>query len=271
MSWTEKAIAQPATGTPPQASPGQSTTPPPTNTPGNAPPANTPSDAPAELTTALSQIDAAANQRNLGQVMHFFSPSFTHSDGLTYQTFQNALKKFWDRYPRLTYQTTLNRWERNGDAIVADTTTTVTGTQQISGRDFTLKATITSRQQFVGGKIVRQDILTEQNQLTTGENPPQVEVSLPGQVPIARSFNFDAIVQEPLRNRLLLGVAVEEPIRPNAYLTPTPINLELLSAGGLFKVGQAPALPDSRWISAVIVREDGMTLETRRLQVVGRE
>ncbi|MEL6322279.1 MAG: nuclear transport factor 2 family protein, partial [Cyanobacteria bacterium J06626_14] len=54
----------------------------------------------------------------------------------------------------------------------------------------------------------------------------------------------------------------------DGYLNPAVITLDLLSAGGLFKVGVAPAEVGDRWISAVVVRDDGITALTRRLQVV---
>ena len=46
------------------------------------------------------------------------------------------------------------------------------------------------------------------------------------------------------------------------------MDLELLTSGGLFKVGRAPSTPGNQWISAVISRSDGMTMMTQRLQVV---
>jgi hypothetical protein len=50
-------------------------------------------------------------------------------------------------------------------------------------------------------------------------------------------------------------------------LTPRPLDLEALSAGGLFKVGKAPMKPDQRWISSILIREDGIVIDTRRLTV----
>ncbi|MBD2460760.1 nuclear transport factor 2 family protein [Oscillatoria sp. FACHB-1407] len=226
---------------------------------------------PPEVATTVAQIDAAANQRNLDGVMQFFGRNFVHADGLTRSRYEDALQDLWERYPVLTYQTEINTWQQEGAAIVYETTTTITGTQVINGQDFALNSTMRSRQRLENGRIVRQETLSEQSRVTTGENPPTVDMQLPEQVMIGRSFNFDAIVQEPLGTRLLLGSAIEEPINTNQYFTAAPVDLELLSAGGLFKVGRAPALPDSRWISAVIIREDGITLETRRLRVVGRE
>jgi hypothetical protein len=225
-------------------------------------------DAPPELQEVLSQIDAAASQGDLEAVMQFYSPEFTHADGLTYDTLQQALTTFWERYPDLTYQTALTSWEADGNAIVAETVTTITGTQQAEGRTFRLNATISSRQRFEGQQMISQEILAERSQVTSGDNPPTVDVNLPEQVVAGAEYPFDAIVTEPLGDRILLGTALEEPVNPDGYLTPAALELDILPAGGLFKVGQAPDSPENLWISAVIIREDGITEITQRLRVV---
>jgi len=227
--------------------------------------------APPELLAVLANIDAAASQGDLATVMSFYDSTFTNSDGLTYDTLQQALENFWQRYPDLTYSTELNSWSTDGTATIAETTTTITGTQSNQGNPVNLTATITSQQRFVGTKIVEQQILDEESQLTQGSNPPNVAVSLPEQVGIGQEFEFDAIVQEPLGDRLLLGAAMDERVQPSAYLNPTSINLELLSSGGLFKIGQAPDMAEAHWISATLIRDDGITTITRRLQFVEGE
>lgn len=227
--------------------------------------------APPELQAVLSNIDAAATEGDLATVMSFYDPAFTNSDGLTYDTLQQALQSFWQRYPDLTYSTQLNSWEPEGNGIVAETTTTITGTQASTGNPTNITTTITSRQRFEGTKIVEQQILDEQSQLTQGENPPTVAVNLPEQVNVGQDFAFDAIVEEPLGDRLLLGGATDEQVQPSGYLSPTPVNLELLSSGGLFKIGRAPAVAEAHWISATLIRDDGITTITRRLQIVNGE
>jgi hypothetical protein len=249
--------------------------------------------APPQLTQALTKIDAAANEHNLEAVMSFYSSNFTSTDGLTLADMQTALKALWERYPNLTYSTQLTSWKQDGNAIVAETTTTITAaaepatpapaprsprppsntpagsssTEAAVPRAFALAATLTSRQRFEGQKIVQQEILSERTQMTSGDSPPTIEVNLPQQVKTGQSYDFDALVKEPLGDRLLLGAALEEPINTAGYLNPTPISLEPLSAGGIFKVGQAPATPESRWVSAVVIRDDGITTVTQRLQV----
>ncbi|MBW4537606.1 MAG: nuclear transport factor 2 family protein [Myxacorys chilensis ATA2-1-KO14] len=231
--------------------------------------AATPQTAPAPLKQVLTQIDAAATNKNLQGVLQFYSPAFTHSDGLTRQTLEQSLTALWKQYPQLTYRTELKSWQPIGSGVQAETVTYITGSQMVNGQQMKLNAAIEARHKIENNQIVRQDVLAENNQITSGENPPSVKINLPNQVKPGQEFNFDAIVQEPLENDLLLGSVLEEPVTANSYVKPSTADLELLSSGGVFKVGRAPNTPSSQWISAVLVRYGGMTMVTQRLRVVG--
>ncbi|MDY7014729.1 MAG: nuclear transport factor 2 family protein, partial [Cyanobacteriota bacterium] len=167
----------------------------------------------------------------------------------------------------LSYRTQLQSWERRGDGLVAETLTLITGTEEDGGREIQLEATLRSRQVIQNNQIVRQEILSERAVLSAGINPPQVEVNLPDLVSPGEKFHFDAIVTEPLGNSLLLGGALEETIERDRYFNVSEFELDLLQAGGVFKVGTAPDLPEPRWISAILIGEEGMTVVTQRLQV----
>lgn len=229
--------------------------------------AQSPETAPPELTNVLQKIDAAANSRNSQAVMQFYSPNFTHSDGLNRQAMEQALNQLWQRYPNLSYRTQLQAWRREGDRLVADTVTEITAMQPSNGTTMKLNSTLKSRQRIQAGKIVRQDILGERTLVSSGAKPPTVDIKLPTQVSTNQEFSFDAIVQEPLGADLLLGAALEEAVAGDRYLKASSYDLEPLSAGGIFKVGKAPNKAGSYWISAVLVRADGMTMVTQRLQV----
>lgn len=150
------------------------------------PPATAPqppvNNAPPELTNLISQIDAAANGRNIEGVLQFYSPNFTHSDGLTRQNMAQALTQLWQLYPQLRYQTLVQSWKPQGNAIVAETITKIAGAQPQELRNIVFDATIESRQRYEGGKIVQQEILAERSQIKAGEKPPTVNVKLPEQV-----------------------------------------------------------------------------------------
>lgn len=225
--------------------------------------------APAALTRLLSEIDAAASKGDLKRVMQFYSNDFTSTDGLTHDTLEQTLAELWKRYPNLTYRTQLESWEPQPNGFSTVTVTTITGSYPNERRNVDFAATITSRQQFEGERIVQQEILAERSQLSAGDKPPTLSINLPEQVRAGEEFSFDAVVTEPLGDRLLLGTALEEPINPENYLNPAPIELELLNSGGLFKIGEIPDADADRWISAVIVRYDGITAVTQRLRVVG--
>jgi hypothetical protein len=252
IGWSNRALAQPNPS--PSAPPAPST------------PA--PADLPPAVAQTIAQIDAAANQRDFEAVMSFYSPQFTHSDGFTYQTLQSTLQALWERYPTLTYQTTIDSYKREGNADIVETTTTITGSLTEANRPTNLTSTIRSRQRIEGNQIVQQEILSETSQTASGTTPPTVEVMLPEQVTIGQAFDFDAIVEESLENRILLGAVQDEPTEASGYLQTLPVEYEVLSAGGLFKQGRAAAVPGDRWISGIIVRDDGITTVSRRMRVV---
>ncbi|MEH2275797.1 MAG: nuclear transport factor 2 family protein [Nostoc sp.] len=230
--------------------------------------ATTAQNAPANLKNLLTQVDAAASRGDVKGVLQYYSPNFTHGDGLNLQTLEKSLISLWQRYPKLQYSTKLLSSKSEGNGIIAETETKITGLPSGNSNNLALNATIKSRQRIVSGKIIRQDILAERTLLTSGSKPPQIDIKLPQQVLVGQKYNFDAIIQEPLGDDFLLGTALEESIQPEKFLNPTPVDLELLTSGGLFKTGQAPSIPGSQWVSAVILRGNGMTMVTQRLQVV---
>lgn len=232
--------------------------------------AQTPQNAPAPLTTLIEQMDTVANQGDLKGIMQFYDRNFNHSDGLTHRMLSNTLSQLWKRYPELNYQTKILSWQQEGTAFVVETETQISGEQEEKGVNQTLKSTIRSRQRIENGKILRQEVLSERTEMTSGDNPPTVEVNLPEQVRVGQSYNLDAIVQEPLGNDLLLGGVSEAPVRANNYLATLPATIDLLSAGGLYKQGVAPTQADQRWISVVLIRGGGMTTVTQRLRVTER-
>jgi ketosteroid isomerase-like protein len=225
-------------------------------------------DAPAELKKLVREIDAAANRKDLKSLMKFYSQNFTHSDGLNRETMEKALSQFWQRYTTLNYTTKIKSWKADGQAFIVETETQITGTQTAENRGMTLKSTIRSQQRFEGKKIVKQEILAERNLITSGKNPPTIEINLPEEVKVGEEYNFDAIVQEPIGNDVLIGTAMEEVIGEKTLLGASTIELELLNSGGLFKIGKAPETPENRWVSAILMRQGGITVITQRLRVV---
>lgn len=234
---------------------------------GNSLKAQTTQDVSEELAEIITEIETAANEQNLDRLIKYYDPKFTNEDGLTIDSIKASLEKIWSTYPDLTYKTTINSTSQKGDELIAETETILAGSQTTQGRVVNLESNIKSRQYFRDEKLVRQEIISEQTKLTTGDRPPQVKVNIPETVKIGEKYNFDAIVTEPLDENVLLGAAIEEKTSSNLYLNPSTIELEPLSAGGIFKVVTAPRLKDNHWLSAIIVRGDGITMVTKRVRI----
>ncbi len=224
---------------------------------------------PPAIAALIKQLDDAASRKDLDATMKFYGSGFTHSDGLDFKTQQQALKLFWQDAKSIQYQTQINSCQPQGpNRYVLETTTTLRGVRKSADRDMDLTATARSRLVVAESKIVAQEVLSEQTRLTSGDKPPSVNVALPEQVTVGQTFSFDAVVKEPLGEDLLLGSALEEPIDAQWYLQPAIVTLEPLTAGGIFKTAQAPQQPTRKWISAVLIKNGGMTIVSQRLNVV---
>ncbi len=231
-------------------------------------PARAQGSPPAQLTTLLNELEAAANRRDLEAVMAFYAEDFSTDDALDRGAVSAGLAKLWERYDNLTYTTELVDFSQQGDRLIAETVTEIRGVRNDNGRDVRLISSVRSRQAIANNQVTSQEILAERTQIFLGANPPTIDVSLPEQVMPGEMFNFDVIVAEPLGSDLLLGGALEESIDRDRYLEPSDFDLQLLQAGGIFKQGRAPEQPEDRWLSAIVIREDGITMVTQRLRVV---
>lgn len=229
--------------------------------------AETPETIPQEVKDAIMEIELAANKKNLSGLMEYYSPEFTNNDGLTKESLSKAIREIWKNYPRLKYTTTIESWEQEGNELIAKTATQIKGTQPTKGRVIRLDSVVMSNQHFLNGKLVRQEILSEKTQLTSGKNPPSVEVVLPETVKAGAEYNFDVIVLEPIGDEVLLGGAMEERTNSDRYINPTTIELKQLNSGGIFKTAKAALLPDNQWLSAILVRGDGITVVTQRVRI----
>lgn len=230
--------------------------------------ANSAASAPTALKSMLTQIDTAANQRKLPELLRYYSPNFTTSDGLNRAGWQQSLGQFWQSYSNLNYATTLESWQGKSNNYTANTITKITGVQNINGRALNLRSTIKSSQKIVGGQIVEQQVLQERTQVSSGAKPPTIELTLPDKIQTNAEYSLDAIVTEPLGEDVLMGTTIEQPVNAQSYGQSASYKLELLSAGGLFKTARAPGKSGDYWFSTIFIRPAGMTTLTQRVRVV---
>jgi hypothetical protein len=225
------------------------------------------SSAPQNLRTLLQKIDAAASSRQSGELARHYGLNFTTSDGLNKASWQKSLNQMWQSYSNLKYTTTLEGWNTEGNGYLTQTTTRITGVQNADGRRINLQSTIQSRQKIEGNQIVRQEILQERTQMTSGSQPPTIDLKLPDRIAANTEYSFDAIVREPLGEDVLMGGTSEQMVSPQGYGQPTNYKLELLTAGGLFKIARAPGKSGDYWFSTIFIRPSGMTTLTQRIRV----
>jgi len=230
---------------------------------------------PPGLASAIAAFDQAASNRDLDTVMKNYADNFVHGDGLNKQKLRESLETLWQRYKQIQYRTEVTKFEVKGENYTVHTKTQIKGTQGEGESKFELIANLQSTQIYHnksdgknnGWQVIRQDIVAEKSVLTSGEKPPSVELRIPDSIGIGRQYALDAIVLEPLGASLLLGAAIDETVNPANYVKDATIDLEALKSGGIFKIGQAPYSEGDRWISVVLVRENGVSITSQRLRV----
>ncbi len=234
-------------------------------------------EAPETVRQALSQWESAANQRDLRALLQNYGPNYRNSDGLNRRALSTSLKSFWKRYPELFYETEVVGWEKTRRGGVAEVVTRIEGSRLEGTRRLALVSVLRSRQSYENGRLVREEILSERSEVTTGDRPPTLQVNLPERVAPGQKYNFDVIVLEPVDDDLLLGGLLDEPVSPQGYGKPSEADLAPLvdsqtgtGPGGIFKIGEVPRDGNDRWISAVVMRKDGITMVTQRLRVAKR-
>lgn len=230
-----------------------------------------PSLIPKELNETVATLDRLANQRQLEQLLAFYSDNFRHRDGLTKAQLSQQLRELWQKYPELQYDTRIVKVDVQGDRYTVETVTEITGRDNNKDNPSRLQSKVIARQvyQRQGNqlRVVSQEIISERSAVSLGANPPSVRLKLPEVIGVGREFTVDAIVEEPVGFSMLLGGITDEPVNPKNYFQVSPMRLQPLRAGGIFRVGKAPFNEGDRWISVILMREDGMTIATQRMRV----
>lgn len=222
---------------------------------------------PPELIELITKIDSAANNQDLESLSQYVSPQFQTTDGLDYETFTQSLTKLWQQYPDLNYRTRIESWEEKEGELIATTLTQIEGSFDSDGRKMNLISDISAKHYFRDDKLIQQEILTEKTEITSGDNPPEVTIKLPKTAKAGSEFDFDVIIIEPLDSDLLIGGAKEEEVSDQLYNESSPIELDALSAGGIFKRVTIPRNSQDRLYSVLLIRADGLRLVTQRVKI----
>ncbi len=220
---------------------------------------------PPELETALETLIDAANERQLDTVMGQFAADFRHEDGLTLEDTRLAIRDLWDRHSELSYSAVIDCWDETERTAVI--TTTLSG---VTNTGYRLEGELTVANQYNDTwQIQNQVVQAEMLQLSTGTEPPSVTLNLPSAVRLGTTYDIEAVLEEPIGDRLVLGAIIERQVAPSAYReTSTIFPLETLRAGGIFRRAEAPFLPDSQWLGIMLVSDGGITIQEQRLRAL---
>lgn len=224
---------------------------------------------PSAILEAINKIDLATNNQDIELLKQKISPNFSNEDGLNLDLLTKSLQKQWSQFNNLKYTSVLESGEKNNNQFIAIVNTNIQGDYEVNGKIFKLNSDIKARQYFENNQLVKQEIISEKTEIITGENPPMVTINLPEKARAGQEFDFDVILQEPLGTDIVLGGVSEEKIDPNLYLEPSTIELDALTAGGIFKRVKLPVSDQDHWYSVILIRDGGIRIITQRVDVEG--
>lgn len=223
---------------------------------------------PAKVLEIVTKIDTAANNKNIELLKQNISPQFTTSDGLNAEYFKESLENLWSKYDNLKYTTTIESWQEKDGQLSAITITNIEGSYESGGKKFILNSQIKANQSFANNQLIKQEIISEKSEITSGDNPPEVRVNLPQRVNVGQQFDFDVILEKPIGSDIVLGGVSEQKVSPSVYLEPPSIELDALTAGGIFKrVKLPPTANQDHWYSVILIRDGGIRMITQRVKV----
>ena len=145
---------------------------------------------------------------------------------------------------------------------------TVNGATTVQGVSYQLQSEERLAIRAEAGRLVAQDVISQESLLRSGARPLQVTMGIPDVVLTGSRYDIDLIVDEPLGQAMLAGGLIELTDQQLATLSRPNLQLAPLGGGGLFKSVQAPQRPGSQTWALMLVHPDGVVTATKRVQIV---
>ncbi len=166
------------------------------------------------------------------------------------------------------------RWQLSNGPDLKDGRSTllikVTGSHQEAGRSFRLEANQKLAVQQNGRKLSSQEIIGQESILRSGKKDLEVSVIAPEEVLTGQRYDFDVVVDEPLKDAVIAGGIVEVSKEAIASLRSPEISLGALNGGGIFKTIQAPYKAGSQSWAVLLMHPEGIVSVSRMVRVVAR-
>ena len=119
-----------------------------------------------------------------------------------------------------------------------------------------------------GGKLIGQELLSEESILKSGDSPFPLTLQIPDIVLTGSKYDFDIILEEPLGDAIIAGGLVDIPLENAKDLLSPDIQLLPLYGGGMFKSVKAPIDPGKQIWAALLVHPDGLIAVTKTIKIV---
>jgi hypothetical protein len=145
---------------------------------------------------------------------------------------------------------------------------TVNGATTAQGLGYQLQSEERLAIRTDAGRLVAQDVISQESLLRSGKRPLQVSMGIPDVVLTGSSYDIDLIVDEPLGQAIVVGGLIELTDQQLTTLSQPNLRLTPLAGGGLFKRVQAPQRPGSQTWALMLVHPDGVVTATKRVQIV---
>jgi hypothetical protein len=145
---------------------------------------------------------------------------------------------------------------------------TVNGATTAQGLSYQLQSEERLAIRTDAGRLVAQDVISQESLLRSGKRPLQVSMGIPDVVLTGSSYDIDLIVDEPLGQAIVAGGLIELTDQQLTTLSQPNLRLAPLGGGGLFKRVQAPQRPGSQTWALMLVHPDGVVTATKRVQIV---
>ena len=140
--------------------------------------------------------------------------------------------------------------------------------RRLQNTQYSIKARQVLGIKTLGGKIVDQELMSEQTIIQDSEYPLQISLNIPEAVLTGTSYDFDIILEKPLGDAIIAGGLTD--ISSNQIRNQVSPNIELkpLGAGGLFKSVQAPINAGIQNWAAMLAHPKGLISITKMVRIV---
>ena len=145
---------------------------------------------------------------------------------------------------------------------------TVNGATTVQGVSYQLQSEERLAIRIDAGRLVAQDVISQESLLRSGKRPLQVSMGIPDVVLTGSRYDIDLIVEKPLGQAIVAGGVIELTDQQLTTLSQPNLRLAPLGGGGLFKRVQAPQRPGSQTWALMLVHPDGVVTATKRVLIV---